>query len=170
MSALQRSESSASGRSIYTRSSPVAPVNRRTRDEKRRRARARQLDTIDGRPSIVLDRASAIQAILQTTRRYGPKPDCLGELVAAVEDELKPLERWAGTRSQAEREDGPTTRRALEYLRILGRMSTLDFSLLPDEARPSLVRWLALEHRWCYAAAGTDRLSFKNATGRTGAR
>ena len=87
-----------------------------------------------------------------------------------VQGEVQVLEDWARTRSPDAQRSGATVRRALELLRHVSMMTTLDFSVVPDEARPSLVGLLALEHRWCYAAAGTTRDAFKSEIGRTGAR
>ena len=97
-------------------------------------------------------------------------PCPLAQRLRVVKGEVRALEAWARTRRPDVQRSGATVRRALELLRHFSMMTTLDFSVLPDEVRPRLVRLLALEHRWCYAAAGTTRDAFKAETGRTGAR
>jgi hypothetical protein len=170
MSTTLPKDSSLSPRSIYAAARPGALPTRRARGERRRRAKERVRGDLAGRPPIDLERAAPMQAILQRNRLLGPDAGPLERLVTEVSEEVKGLEAWAAKRPRQERESGPTIRRALELLRGFGRMSALDFSSIPEEGRPLLVTWLALEHRWCYAAAGTDRAAFKRATGRTGAR
>lgn len=167
---LLPTESSLSPRSIYAQTGPTALPSRQLRGARRRRARERVLGEPPGRPPLRLERARAMQDILQRNRLVGPDAGPLRPLVEAVEAEVEALETWASGRTRSEREEGPAIRAALELLRGFGRLSTLDFSTVPEEGRALLVRWLALEHRWCYAAAGTDRAAFKRTTGRTGAR
>lgn len=60
-------------------------------------------------------------------------------------------------------------RAALELLRLFGRRLANPLPESPTE-RSQLPLRLKLEHRWCYAAAGTTRAAFDKVTGRTGAR
>lgn len=94
----------------------------------------------------------------------------LAERLREVTAEVQKLEHWAEGQCPQHQRSGATIRHALELLRHFSLLTTLDFSVLPVEVRPGLVRLLALEHRWCYAAAGTTRAAFKEQTGRTGAR
>lgn len=169
MTEIQPPSAPGKPRSIYA--TPLrSSASRKSRNERRERARARVNGGLEGRPELCLDRQGPMQAFLRTTRRVGFELEPLKAHVERVRAEVASLERWAAARAPAARADGPTTRRALELFRGFGRLAVLDYSLLPDEARPLIVTWLALEHRWCYAAAGTDREAFKRATGRTGAR
>lgn len=96
--------------------------------------------------------------------------DALAAYVDRVGAEVEDLEHWAQTRPAKDREDGASVRLALELLKGFAELGILSFVGVAEEDRSLLVRWLGLEHRWCYAAAGTDRKCFKRVTGRTGAR
>jgi hypothetical protein len=146
----------------------------------RRARRQRRLEAVaDQRPALRTDRLTPILSILRayreepaaaltTERTAMPTPlACFVERVAA---ELEPLEAWAAKRGARAHRDGTTIRQALALLREFGRITSLDFSSIPQEERPLLVQMLALEHRFCYAAAGTTRDAFKVEIGRTGAR
>ncbi len=157
-----RSGRAFSPTSMYSRCAAGTPGQRPRAAAKERRERP-----VHGRPATSLDRLGAARAVLRTTTA-GSSFVALG---AEVERELERLEPWAAGRSPEERASGPTIRLALELLRRYGQLLALDYGdLSDDEHRAAVVAWLALEHRWCYAAAGTDRESFKRATGRFGAR
>lgn len=157
-------------RSIYARPVGSRPTTREARDERRRRTARRLQGQLSGRPPTELDRVPPMQAILQHLRLEDGDGRALEAVVEAVREEVCALETWAKARPRRERASGAAIRRALELLRGFARLAALDFEPVPPEARSTLVDWLALEHRWCYAAAGTDRATFKEVTGRTGAR
>lgn len=122
---------------------------------------------------LATDRRSPLCRVLRAYRTLGPElptPSPLGAYRAHVEFEVIALEREAAARSRKEQTSGPTIRLALLLLKGFGRLSSLDFSEVPIEERGELVALLALEYRWCLAAAGTTGRSFKFAIGRTGAR
>jgi hypothetical protein len=125
------------------------------------------------RPTLMIDRATPIVGLL---RRYeidptiDPQQTPLQNYLIELRAEVEALEDWAESRPRGEQRDNPTIRQALDFLRRFGHLSTLDFSSIPEEERSDLIDLLALEHRWCYAAAGTTRDAFKIAIGRTGAR
>lgn len=124
-------------------------------------------------PTLMIDRAAPLLRLLHSYRIADPAPNehtPLEDYLAAVRAEVEALEAWAESRPKAEQKDGNAIRQALDFLRTFGHLSTLDFSSIPEEERVHLVTLLALEHRWCYAAAGTTRDAFKIAIGRTGAR
>lgn len=85
-------------------------------------------------------------------------------------EEVHALEHEACCLPVEARRDGSSIRKALELLRNFSRSLAQDLPVLPDETRASLLTHLKLEHRRCYAAAGTTRTDFEHATGRTGAR
>lgn len=159
-------------RSIYAHlETPERTTTRQAREARRRRAQYRVHATGDDTPALRMERIRPIQDLLRAFAAYDPNRPCpLTGYLAVLEAEVGLLEKWVATRSKNEQRAGATIRRALELLRAFGRISVLDFSDIPDEDRPKLVALLALEHRWCYAAAGTTRDAFKLATGRTGAR
>lgn len=149
--------------SIYAHLAQTTPASQATRRSKRARAEARVLDR--AAPAVRLDREGPIRRAVQRAGDFGLEAFC-----EALAREVDALEALAAERCPCAQADGPTIRRALELLRRFGRLSAMDFSDVPVEDRPTLVKILALEHRWCYAAAGTTREIFKEATGRTGAR
>lgn len=148
---------SAEPSSIYDRT-PTASTDRASRTA--RRAREADLDA-----DVPSDRPPA-----RPGPGFGWKAWLDAQSFEPLTRELEALERWAEQRSEADRMDGATIRRALAYLRRLGRLSAGPLPELPPEERSRLVRLLSLEHRWCYAAAGTNRSCFERAIGRTGAR
>lgn len=154
--------------SIYDRG--VGPGHR-GREARRRRTHWRhRLTSALAESGVNTDRASPLREVLRAAAEgvdVGPQ---LEARLAIVRAEVETLEALVLERSPGERKNGASIRRALELLRRFGRASCLDLSVIEEPLRPLLVTWLALEHRWCYAAAGTDRRSFKRATGRTGAR
>jgi hypothetical protein len=120
------------------------------------------------RPTLLVDREGPILELLRT---YRERDDAsIDAFVAALKAEVEALESWASSRAKHEQREALAIRQALDFLRTFGHLSTLDFSVVPEEERNKLVLLLALEHRWCYAAAGTTRDAFKIAIGRTGAR
>lgn len=141
------------------------------RTERRQRAEQRVRQPVQGRPEVELDRVRRFYVLLEARDETGGAPaEALGALVDGVSREVALLEAWVATRAWSERTDGETIRRTLDLLRNFSRLGLLDLGSLGLEARPTLVAWLSLEHRWCYAAAGTDRAAFQVAVGRTGAR
>lgn len=152
--------------SIYAgpKSAALCPTREvRAARKQRRAARARSLDN----NQIRIDRRGPLTAALLEFRR-NPESLALARYVNFVQAEVEALEMSA--QAMTDRQAGPTIRRALALLRTFGHLTTLNFSSVPEEERGELVRLLALEHRFCYAAAGTTREDFKAATGRTGAR
>lgn len=143
------------------------------RARRHRRSGRLRLHARSGRPPLVAQRSPLLGLVLRAYRegRVDDETPCpLAARLNVVEHEVEVLEAWAQTRAVDHQRSGATVRQALELLRHFSLMTTLDFSVLPDEVRPRLVQLLALEHRWCYAAAGTTRDAFKAETGRTGAR
>lgn len=158
---------------------PPSPVQTdtkmRARQAKRLRARARVDAAVEKRPTLRIERMPPLLALLRAYREHpgddAPSvPSPLDGLIGDLRREVETLEGWAHRRGKRAHHEGPTIRQALGFLRTFGRMMALDFSDIPLEERPQLVALLALEHRWCYAAAGTTRDAFKIAIGRTGAR
>ena len=158
--------------SIYAAPLPSTRKSRDVRCAQQRRAEARRSTVVQAGPQRRLERLEPVVSVL---RRYrgcdglGPTSPLAG-FVAELGQEVGELEAWAGAQPPRHQRSGPVIRQALDFLRSFGRLTTLDFSTVPEEDRPHLVTLLALEHRWCYAAAGTTREAFKLATGRTGAR
>lgn len=158
-------------RSIYAQGVGVQAAPSRAQRGRRQRTRERLGARLRGQPPLRTDRAAPLEALLGAAKvgRLDVVP--FARFVREVESEVGTLEAWVSRAvTEEERMSGPALRRALEWLRRFGRLGVMDFADLPDDARALLVRWLALEHRWCYAAAGTDRDSFKRMAGRTGAR
>ncbi len=151
--------------SIYAHVAGTTPATQSTRCSRRARAKARVVPVEGPWPVIRVDRATPLRRAAQASAEHGLEAFC-----ASLAAEVTQLEDWAASRPRRSQTDGATIRRALEFLRRFGRLSAMDFSDVPVEDRASLIRILALEHRWCYAAAGTTRSAFKTATGRTGAR
>ena len=151
--------------SIYAHVAGTTPASQATRCSKRARAKARVVMLDQPGPPLRVDRATPLRRAVQTAAEDGLDAFC-----AQLTEEVTELESWAENRPSHLKTDGSTIRRALELLRRFGRLSAMDFSDVPVEDRQVLIKILALEHRWCYAAAGTTRAAFKSATGRTGAR
>lgn len=146
------------------RPSPELRTRRKHRDE----ARLRDLN-----PRLQTDRMGPICRVLRHYRGLDSSPPSaapLAEYRRRVEREVLELERAAATRSRQEQRSGPTIRLALLFMKGFGRVSSLDYSQVPEEERGELIALLALEYRWCLAAAGTSARAFKLAIGRTGAR
>lgn len=149
------------------------PATREAREARRARQQARLTNVMRHRPTLMMDRAAPILDLL---RRYRADPGAVIEItplqqyLIELRAEVEALEDWAESRPRGEQRDNGSIRQALDFLRRFGHLSTLDFSSIPEEERGDLVTLLALEHRWCYAAAGTTRDVFKVAIGRTGAR
>jgi hypothetical protein len=84
--------------------------------------------------------------------------------------EVAQREAVARRRPVHDRRSSAALRTCLLHLRAFGRLLAQDLDCVPDDHRPRLLELLQLEHRWCYAAAGTTREDFEVAKGRTGAR
>jgi hypothetical protein len=154
---------------------PLLSDGRTARKAKRQRESAREEAAKREQPSLCLDRRGPVCALLRRYREQravdvAAVPSPLDAWLPRLRREVEALEAWASSRGRRHRLDGATIRQALHFLRAFGRIMALDFSSIPIEERESLVALLALEHRWCYAAAGTTREAFKIAIGRTGAR
>jgi len=122
-------------------------------------------------PDLRLDRLDPVLILLRGYRSgalIGVAP--MEALVRDIDLEVRLLECAVARRDKSEHRAGPQIRRALTLLKTFGRLSALDFDAVPIESRPTLVRLLALEYRWSFAAAGTTPRAFKIAIGRTGAR
>lgn len=169
---------SSSPSSIYahlgTGSAGPSPAARQAR---RRRKEARLASLADRCPDLAThlstDRLSPILDVLRRCRedsRPGAEHAELERHLLGLRAEVEALERWAAARGPREQRSGPVVRQALDFLTTFGRITVLDFSSIPVEEKGRMVAILALEHRWCYAAAGTTRDALKEATGRTGAR
>lgn len=152
----------------------LGPRERSARQAKRMRAKARVDAAQRQMPALEIERSPPILAILRLYREHRVDEQAetspLAGYIRALEREVSTLERWAESLGSRAHEEGPTIRRALGFLRTFSRIMSLDFTCVPVEERDQLVALLALEHRWCYAAAGTTRDVFKIAIGRTGAR
>ncbi|MFO0724632.1 MAG: hypothetical protein U1E65_12695 [Myxococcota bacterium] len=148
------------------------PPSRSARQGRRARESARQQSALEIEPTLKLERLAAIAIVLRTYQRglEPGSPSPLALLAAEVRAEVQELEVAVSRRSRNEHLESQCIRRALSFLRTFGRLSALDFDLVPIEHRPDLVEWLALEYRFCFAAAGTTPRAFKVAIGRTGAR
>ncbi len=162
-------------RSIYAdplRSSVCRDPNARFAQQAR--AQVRLAQALGHGPTRNLDRQAPIDTALRAYRSQditpGDPQSPLRRLLSHTEHEVQSLEHWVQTLPAAETKKGVVIRQALDFLRTFGRLTALNFAVVPQEDRASLVRWLALEHRWCYAAAGTSRTAFKMASGRSGAR
>ncbi|MCB9653873.1 MAG: hypothetical protein H6729_07055 [Deltaproteobacteria bacterium] len=154
----------------------TVPDRRAARTARRARQAARQeaaaIRHSQGAVPLRLDRLSPIVEILRRYREepsHGEPLDMLETYTRILESEVENLESHVA-RAPRQQRHGSAIRQALDFLSLFGRIASLDFGLVPVEERPHLVRLLELEHRWCYAAAGTTRAVFKRAIGRTGAR
>lgn len=149
--------------------------DRLARRGKRSREAARAEAARARQPALRTDRLAPIHELLRTYREEVVRDgeiavSPLEQLLPKLAAEVSEVEAWAEGLGRRAHSDGAAIRRALMFLRTFGRVTTLDFSSIPVEERGRLVALLALEHRWCYAAAGTTRDAFKIAIGRTGAR
>jgi len=159
--------------SIYAAPAPATVCRTRaSRAARRARAQLRLDQALTDGPPRHLDRLAPLQEALRAYRAGLDEAFAspLGALRARIEAEVSALEAWASELPASHKRSGPVLRQTLDFLRTFGRLTVLDFSNVPDEDRDHLVAILALEHRWCYAAAGTTREAFKRAAGRTGAR
>jgi hypothetical protein len=138
------------------------------------RAQVRLTQALGRGPDRNLNRQAPITQALWAYRTQDIEPgdpqSPIQQLLIHTQNEVETLEAWVQTLPSQETTRGAAVRQALDFLRTFGRLSTLNFGVVPQEDRASLVRWLALEHRGCYAAAGTSRRAFKLASGRSGAR
>lgn len=160
-------------RSIHANARPTPPPSLGGRQARLRRRHARLEAVSHERPPLSTDRLTPIQQVLRLYRERAEAPELAAPLathLAQVEAEVVALEAWAAALGRARHRAPAAIRGALELLRGFGRLLVLDFSSVPAEDRSLLVGWLALEHRLCYAAAGTTRAAFKGVVGRTGAR
>ena len=136
----------------------------------------RQQQALELHPGLRLDRVRRIENILSSVMKPGrvlhesSAGKGLGEFVAALRTEVGFLERKTAQLEHLVHKDGETIRRALSFLRIYGRIASLNYGDVPDSQRDLLIQLLALEYRWCFAAAGTTPEIFKREIGRTGAR
>lgn len=140
------------------------------RNRRRHREEARVREAV---PGLQTDRIAPLCRVLRGYRALGvnrPSTSPLAAYRAEVEREVLELEAAAERRSRRDQRSGPTIRLALLFMKGFGRMSSLDFAELPMEERSELIALLALEYRWCLAAAGTTAHAFRLAIGRTGAR
>lgn len=147
--------------------------DRASREGQRQRSRARREAAERTAPPLRSDRRTPIVAMLRAYREHEFAPgerSPIEHLIAELRREVEALELWAAARGRRAHATGDSIRRALAFLRTFGHLTSLDFSRVPIEERALLVELLALEHRWCYAAAGTTRDVFKVEIGRTGAR
>ncbi|MEE2903074.1 MAG: hypothetical protein VYC39_12145 [Myxococcota bacterium] len=136
----------------------------------------RQQQALQLHPELRLDRVRRIENLLSSVMKPGRYPyensasKGIGQFVSALEAEVGFLERRTANLGHFVHKDGETIRRALSFLRVYGRIASLNYGDVPDEERGLLVQLLALEYRWCFAAAGTTAEIFKREIGRTGAR
>jgi hypothetical protein len=138
---------------------PDVRSNRRARDAQRRAAIART----------PRERHAVLEAWLRAAREHRLPRD-VGSTLAALERNVCALEAEVALRSEAERRAPEVLRRALTLLRDFGHLALIDLACLPPELRPAVVRLLALEHRWSFAAAGTTQRDLHEVSGRSGFR
>jgi hypothetical protein len=141
---------------------------------KRTRSEERAAAALLRQPELVRDRLAPMRATLRwyldPPDRPGPLGGPLASRLSEVRAEVESLEASVALLPRSVHASGDAIRRALNFLRGFGRLSALDFDAVPPEDRPHLVALLALEYRWCFAAAQTTPRVFKIAIGRTGAR
>nr|ADI21484.1 hypothetical protein [uncultured myxobacterium HF0070_11L13] len=136
----------------------------------------RQQQALELHPELRLDRVRRIESLLSSVIKPGRYPyensscEGIGQFVSALKAEVGFLEQRTAQLGHVVQKNGETIRRALSFLRIYGRIASLNYGDVPDEERGLLVQLLALEYRWCFAAAGTTPEIFKREIGRTGAR
>lgn len=138
---------------------PTACSNRRARDARRRAAITRT----------PRERRATLDAWLRAAREHHVPRD-VGATLAALEQEVRALEADVAARTEQERRSPDVIRRALTLLRDFGHLALTDLAGLPPELRPAVVRLLALEHRWSFAAAGTTQHDLHEVSGRSGFR
>ncbi|MBI4820242.1 MAG: hypothetical protein HY791_28495 [Deltaproteobacteria bacterium] len=152
----------------------VASEKADARRARRRRAEARVEQAAQALPPGSMQRLARTETVLRPYRQglvpEGLRSTPLSRHLEVVRDEVLALESMVLTLPRARHRDGDSIRRALTLLRGFGRIGALDFETVPIEERPTLVAILALEYRWCFAAAGTTPRAFKIEIGRTGAR
>ena len=121
----------------------IAPIpTPSARNARRQREDARRAQARVEAPALRLARLEPVHALLRSYRAGASQGlEPLLELLAEVDLEVRLLEAVVARRSRADHRAGPAIRRLL-----------------------------ALEYRWCFAAAGTTPRAFKIAIGRTGAR
>jgi hypothetical protein len=152
---------------------PVLKNKAEARKLKRKRALARAADALGRRPELRQDRLGPIQDVLRWYRDPPDRSVLLGPLGRRLEElrhEVEQLEAEVARLPHRAHLEGDAIRRALTFLRGFARVTTLDYEPVPPEERSKLIALLALEYRWCFAAAETTPRAFKIAIGRTGAR
>ena len=131
----------------------------------------RQQQALQLHPKLRLSRVRSIESLLSSGVRHKRLQTREVEtFVSALEAEVCALEEKTAQLSKCVHKNGETIRRALSFLRNYGRIASLNYSTIPEEERGLLIQLLALEYRWCFAAAGTTVEVFKREIGRTGAR
>jgi hypothetical protein len=138
---------------------PTLRSNRRARDALRRAAIRRS----------PRERRAPLDGWLRAARERRAPTDVLSTL-SALERDVQALEADVAARTEAERRAPEVIRRALTLLRDFGHLALTDLAGLPPELRPAVVRLLALEHRWSFAAAGTTQHDLHEVSGRSGLR
>ena len=106
-------------------------------------------------------------------RQYAAAPDprrCLGAAMVRLDREVSAMEARVAALPRDARRDPAVIRGALELLRRYARSLAADWSWLDVDDRDVWRALLEVEHRGCYAAAGTTRADFERAVGRAGAR
>lgn len=150
------------------------PRTLESRRAQRERERARVITAAERLGPEATDRLTPLLRMLRAYRECPKERDDTAQPITVyVQDlarEVEALEEEAAGLPRRVQSDGSTIRQALSFLRVFGRISALDFGVVPTEERHHLVTLLALEYRWCFAAAGTTPRVFKVAIGRTGAR
>ncbi|MBI2375843.1 MAG: hypothetical protein HYV07_17760 [Deltaproteobacteria bacterium] len=152
----------------------LASAHADARRARRRRAEARVEDATRLLSLGCIERLERMQETLRPYREglvaEGSLSTPLFEHKERLEVEVERIEAVVRELPKARHKDGAAIRRALTFLKGFGRIGALDFDSVPIEERPRLIAILALEYRWCFAAAGTTARAFKIAIGRTGAR
>lgn len=138
---------------------PTARSHRRARDAQRRAAITRTPRA----------RRAVLDGWLRAAREHHLPRD-VDATLAALEREVLALEAEVALRAEGERRAPEVIRRALTLLRDFGHLALTDLAGLPPELRPAVVRLLALEHRWSFAAAGTTQHDLHEVSGRSGFR
>jgi len=138
----------------------------RLRDRMRRSRRTAHLGSSPGRLDLHIAR-------LARAYRATPERDRTRLLEAAkdaLELEVQQLEAKAAAQPRSSRRSPATMNATVELLRRFNRRLTRDSSWADPTDRPLLIALLGLEHRLCYALAGTTRKDFEAVSGRTGLR
>ncbi|MBK8014771.1 MAG: hypothetical protein IPK13_25910 [Deltaproteobacteria bacterium] len=156
---------------------PTPESRRAARRGQRARKAARQQAVVQRHSQAMIPlRLDRLGPIVEVLRRYREAPsdgeplNLLEAYADVLEIEVRNLEAYVESAPRSEQRRGSAIRQALDFLSLFGRIASLEFAFVPVEERSYLIRVLELEHRWCYAAAGTTRAVFKRAIGRTGAR